>query len=56
MLTIDNILFKIEQHGVDSLSPAVPTKDKKILKNMAKLVRTADYVTESQGTLAVKIL
>jgi hypothetical protein len=56
MLTIDNILFKIEQHGVDSLSPAIPTKDKKILKNMAKLVRTVDYVTESQGTLAVKIL
>lgn len=56
MLTIDNILFKIEQHGVDCLSPAIPAKDKKILKNMAKLVRTVDYVTESQGALAVKIL
>jgi hypothetical protein len=56
MLTIDNILFKIEQHGVDSLSPSIPIRDKKILKNMAKLVRTIDYVTESQGTLTIKIL
>ena len=56
MLTIDNILFKIEQHGVDSLSPSIPIRDKKILKNMAKLVRTMDYVTESQGTLTIKIL
>lgn len=56
MTTIDNIVFKIESYGVEQISPAMPMKDKKILKNMARLMKMSDYITESQGNLVVKIL
>lgn len=56
MLTIDDILHNIENYGFGSLSPSVPSKDRGILVNMSKLVKTHDYITESQGNLLIKIL
>jgi hypothetical protein len=56
MITIDEILFKIELHGVDALGPSVPFKDKKILKNLCKLIKLPSYITENQSKLLIKIL
>lgn len=56
MLIIDDIVFKLEIAGIDKLSPAIPVKDKRILRNIARLVKSAEYITESQGRLLVKIL
>ena len=56
MTTIDNIVFKIESYGIDRLPMSVPMKDKKILKNMSRLMKMSEYITESQGNLVVKIL
>ena len=56
MTTIDNIIFKIESYGIDKLPLSVPMKDKKILKNMSRLMKMSEYITESQGNLVVKIL
>ena len=56
MTTIDNILFKIETHGVDLLPMSISTRDRKILAGMAKMIRSQDYITESQATLTVKVL
>ena len=56
MTTIDNIIFKIESYGIDKLPLSVPMKDKKILKNMSRLMKISEYITESQGNLVVKIL
>ena len=56
MLTIDNILLQIDQHGVDKLNSSVPVKDRKILKNLALMIQIPSFITESQGKLLIKIL
>lgn len=56
MTTIDNILFKIEVYGIDRLPLSISGRDRKILANMAKMVKNHDYITESQANLTVKVL
>ena len=56
MLTIDDLLNKIELHGIDQLSSSIPNKDRRILKNLAKMIKMPAFITESQGRLLVKIL
>lgn len=56
MLTIDELLNKIESHGIDQLSSSVPIKDRRILKNLAKMIKMPMFITESQGRLLIKIL
>lgn len=56
MTTIDNILFKIEMHGIDCLPISISGRDKKILASMAKMIKTQEYITESQANLTVKVL
>jgi len=56
MLTIDDLLNKIELHGIDQLSSSIPNKDRRILKNLAKMVKMPAFITESQGRLLIKIL
>lgn len=56
MLTIDDLLNKIELHGIDQLSSSIPNKDRRILKNLAKMIKMPPFITESQGRLLVKIL
>lgn len=56
MLTIDDLLIKIEANGFENLSASIPARDRRILKNMAKLIRLPGFITESQGRLLIKIL
>ena len=56
MLTIDNILLKIEEHGIDKLNSSVPVKDRRILKNLVRMIQMPSFITESQGRLLIKIL
>jgi len=53
---IDDIIFKLSNLGIDNLNGAIPSRDKKVLKNMAKLMVDEDYITESQANLIIKIL
>jgi hypothetical protein len=56
MLTIDDLLNRIELHGIDQLSLSIPNKDRRILKNLAKMIKMPAFITESQGRLLIKIL
>lgn len=56
MLTIDNILLKIEEHSIDKLNSSVPVKDRRILKNLVRMIQMPSFITESQGRLLLKIL
>lgn len=56
MLTIDDLLTKIELFGIDNLSSSIPNKDRRILKNLAKMIKMPTFITESQGRLLTKIL
>jgi hypothetical protein len=56
MLTIDDLLTKIELYGIDNLSSSIPNKDRRILKNLAKMIKMPTFITESQGRLLTKIL
>jgi len=56
ILTIDQILNQIESHGVEQLSVSVPNRDRRILKNLAKMIKMPEFITESQGRLLIKIL
>ena len=56
MLTIDNILLKIEEHSIDKLNSSVPVKDRRILKNLVRMIQMPSFITESQGRLLIKIL
>ncbi len=56
MMTIDEIIFKIENHGFLNLSPSIPKKDKNILMNMSRLLKTSQYITNNQANLAIKLL
>jgi hypothetical protein len=56
MLTIDDLLNRIESHGIDQLSSSIPNKDRRILKNLAKMIKMPAFITESQGRLLIKIL
>lgn len=55
-MTIDEIIFKIEDHGFSNLSPSIAKKDRNILMNMSRLLRTSRYITVNQGNLTIKIL
>jgi len=56
ILTIDQILNQIESHGVEQLNASVPNRDRRILKNLAKMIKMPEFITESQGRLLIKIL
>jgi len=56
MKTIDDIVIELKNLGLHSLHPSIPARDQKILKNIASLMSTSSYITESQGNLLIKIL
>jgi len=56
MLTIDQLLIKIEANGFENLSAAIPVRDRRILKNLSRLIKIPSFITESQGRLLIKIL
>jgi len=56
MITIDYILNSIENYGFDKITQFVSRRDIRILRNLANLVKSSDFITENQGNLLVKIL
>lgn len=56
MTTVDSLLLDIAYHGFDKLTPAISRRDLRILRNLAHLVKTPDFISENQGTLLLKIL
>jgi hypothetical protein len=53
---VDDIIFELDNYGVDKLNQAVPLRDRRILENMPTLLNSDSYITESQGNLILKIL
>lgn len=56
MKTIDNLITELNNIGFNNLHPDIPSRDIKILKNIANLISNAAYITENQGKLLLKIL
>jgi hypothetical protein len=55
MTTIDNILLQILNLSEDNLSSIKP-RDLKVMKSLAKIVLSPNFITENQGRLLLKIL
>lgn len=55
MTTIDNILLQIVNGPEDKLS-TIKSRDLKVLKSLAKIVLSPNFITENQGRLLIKIL
>jgi hypothetical protein len=53
---VDDIIFELDKFGVANLNRCVPHRDRRILENMPVLLKTDDYITESQANLILKIL
>lgn len=56
MITIDYILTSIENYGFDKITQVVSRRDIRILRNLANLIKSSDFITENQGNLLIKIL
>lgn len=55
MTTVDNILLQIINSPEENLS-AIKPRDLKVLKSLAKIVLSPNFITENQGRLLLKIL
>jgi len=53
---VDDIIFELDKHGVEKLTECFPTRDRRILENMPVLLKSDEYITESQASLVLKIL
>ena len=55
MTTVDNILLQIINSSDNSVS-AIKSRDLKVMKSLAKIVLSPNFITENQGRLLLKIL
>jgi len=53
---VDDIIFELDKHGVEKLTECFPPRDRRILENMPVLLKSDEYITESQASLVLKIL
>jgi hypothetical protein len=53
---VDDIIFELDNYGVENLNQCVPHRDRRILENMPVLLNSDGYITESQAGLVLKIL
>ena len=53
---VDDIIFELDNYGVENLNQSVAHRDKRILENMPVLLNSDEYITESQANLILKIL
>jgi hypothetical protein len=53
---VDDIIFELDNYGVERLNQAVPHRDRRILENMPTLLKSDKYITQSQANLVLKIL
>ena len=56
MTTVDLLLLEIANYGFDKLTPAIPRRDFRILRNLTRLVKIPEFISENQGSLLIKIL
>ena len=55
MTNLDKLLLKLLADNAQELE-AIPERDLKVLKSLAKLITTPTFITENQGRLLIKIL
>lgn len=55
MTTVDKLLLKILNLPLETLAP-IPNRDVKVLRSLAKIVSSPNFITENQGRLLLKIL
>jgi hypothetical protein len=56
MTTVDALLLEIANYGFDKLTPTVSRRDFRILRNLTRLVKIPEFISENQGSLLIKIL
>ena len=56
MITVDNLLTKINNYGFDKFSSLLNKKDLKVLKSLSTSVCLPSFITENQSRLLHKIL
>jgi hypothetical protein len=56
MITIDNLLLQIENYGFDKFTSSISRRDLRILRNLASLVKSPNFITENQSKLLIKLL
>jgi hypothetical protein len=56
MITIDNLLLQIENYGFENFTSSISRRDLRILRNLANLVKSSNFITENQGKLLIKLL
>ena len=55
MMNIDKILLLIINGPTDTLDK-IKTRDLKVMKSLAKIISSPNFITENQGRLLLKIL
>ena len=56
MTTVDSLLLEIANYGFEKLTPAISRRDFRILRNLSRLVKIPEFISENQGSLLIKIL
>lgn len=56
MITIDNLLLQIENYGFEKFTSSISRRDLRILRNLANLVKSPNFITENQSKLLIKLL
>ena len=56
MITIDNLLLQIENYGFEKFTATISRRDLRILRNLANLIKSVNFITENQGKLLIKLL
>ena len=56
MITIDKLLIQIENYGFEKFTLTISRRDLRILRNLANLVKSPDFITENQSKLLIKLL
>lgn len=56
MTTIDKLLTKIINHNFGTVENLIPSRDVRVLRNIARIINEPVYITENQAKLLVKVL
>ena len=56
MITIDKLLLQIENYGFEKFTLSISRRDLRILRNLASLVKSPNFITENQSKLLIKLL
>jgi hypothetical protein len=56
MITVDKLLIQIENYGFEKFTLTISRRDLRILRNLANLVKSPDFITENQSKLLIKLL